>query len=116
MTNCRIPLQGTANMSFHQEADWGECCEPMLLSPNHQNTEVIEISGYKLVYCFGACPRIYRIYQSEQMLGLVFEHLTYWSNEIDNQQYAKPLNAVVAVDDFFKAASMAKKTNENIAA
>ncbi|MBE9211059.1 hypothetical protein IQ244_32160 [Nostoc sp. LEGE 06077] len=103
-------------MSFFQETDWGDCCEKILLPPTHPNAEVIEIPGYKLVYCNGVCPRIYRIYQGEQMLGLVFEHLTYWSNEIDNQQYAKPLNAVIALDDFLLAASMTNKTDEKIAA
>ncbi|MBD2452277.1 hypothetical protein H6G76_35290 [Nostoc sp. FACHB-152] len=50
------------------------------------------------------------------MLGLVFEHLTHWSNEIDNQQYAEPLNAVVALDDFFLAASLSNANDKNIAA
>jgi hypothetical protein len=103
-------------MSFLQEPNWGERCEPILLPPNHPNAEVIEIPGYTLVYCSGACPRIYRIYKDKSMLGLVFEHLTYWSNEIDNQQYVKPLNAVMALDDFLLAANMTKATDENIAA
>ncbi|MBD2458871.1 hypothetical protein H6G80_33055 [Nostoc sp. FACHB-87] len=102
-------------MSFHQEADWGECCEKILLPPTHPNAEVIEIPGYKLVYCNGACPKNYRVYKGESMLGLVFQYITHWSNEIDNEQYAKPLNAVVALDDFL-AASMTITTDESIAA
>ncbi|WP_190709082.1 hypothetical protein [Nostoc sp. FACHB-152] len=86
------------------------------MPPTDSNAEVIKIADYTLIYCSGACPRLYRIYKGEQMLGLVFEHLTHWSNEIDNQQYAEPLNAVVALDDFLLAASLDDKTDENIAA
>src|SRR5690242_18485239 len=101
-------------MSFLQEPDWGECCEPILLSPTHPNAELIEISGYTLVYCSGACPKIYRVYKGESILGLVFQHIIYWTNEIDQKQYTQPLNAAVALDEFILAASMAN--NENIAA
>ncbi|MBD2480355.1 hypothetical protein [Anabaena sp. FACHB-83] len=97
-------------MSFLQDPDWGECCEPILLSPSNPNAELIEISGYTLVYCSGACPKIYRVYKRESMLGLVFEHLTHWTNEIDEKQYAKPFNAAVALDDFFLVASMTNAT------
>ncbi|BBD63266.1 hypothetical protein NIES2109_61160 (plasmid) [Nostoc sp. HK-01] len=107
-------MQNTANMSFFQDPDWGECCEPILLPPTHPNAELIEISGYTLVYCSGACPKIYRVYKGESMLGLVFQHIMYWTNEVDENQYTKPLNAAVALDD--SAASMAKATDENIAA
>ncbi|MBW4564529.1 MAG: hypothetical protein KME32_26030 [Mojavia pulchra JT2-VF2] len=102
-------------MSFLQDPDWGECCELILLSPNHPNAELIEISGYTLVYCNGVCPKIYRVYKCESMLGLVFQHITHWTNEVDEKQYAKPLNAAVALDDFLNTASMAK-TDGNIAA
>ncbi|MBD2458324.1 hypothetical protein H6G80_30185 [Nostoc sp. FACHB-87] len=103
-------------MSFLQDPDWGECCKPILLSPTHPNAELIKISGYTLVYCSGACPKIYRVYKGESMLGLVFQHLTHWSSGVDQIRYAKPLNAVVALDDFLLAASMTKTTDENIAA
>jgi hypothetical protein len=102
-------------MSFFEDPDWGECCEPMLLSPTHPNAELIQIPGYTLVYCYGACPKIYRVYKGESMLGLVFQHITYWSNEVNNNQYAKPLNAVMVLDDVFLAASIDKITDENIA-
>lgn len=103
-------------MSFLQDPDWGDCCEPILLSPNHPNAELIEIPGYTLVYCNGACPKIYRVYKGESMLGLVFQHLTHWSSGIDEIRYAKPLNAAMALDDFLLAASMTKTTDENLAA
>ncbi|MBD2440963.1 hypothetical protein [Nostoc sp. FACHB-110] len=102
-------------MSFVQDPDWGDCCEPILLSPTHPNAELVEIPGYTLVYCNGVCPKIYRVYKGESMLGLVFQHITYWTNEVDANQYAKPLNAAVALDNFLLVASMAKATN-NIAA
>lgn len=109
-------MQTTTNMSFLKDPDWGECCEPMLLSPTHPNAELIQISDYTLVYCYGTCPKIYRVYKGESMLGLVFQHITHWSNEINEQQYTKPLNAAVALDDFLLAASMTRTIDENIAA
>lgn len=41
------------------------------------------------------------------MLGLVFQHITHWANEVDEKQYTKPLNAAVALHDFLSAASIA---------
>ncbi|MCC5640457.1 hypothetical protein LC593_32445 [Nostoc sp. CHAB 5844] len=101
-------------MSFLQDPDWGDCCEPILLSQTHPNAELIEISGYTLVYCKGVCPRIYRVYKDDSMLGLVFQHLTHWSSGVDQIRYTKPLNAVLALDGFLFAASMAD--NKTIAA
>ncbi|WP_157374159.1 hypothetical protein [Nostoc sp. PCC 7107] len=46
------------------------------------------------------------------MLGLVFQHITYWTTEVDEKQYVKPLNAAVALDNFLFAAS----DNKTIAA
>ncbi|MFN6565298.1 MAG: hypothetical protein RMY28_036605 [Nostoc sp. ChiSLP01] len=103
-------------MSILQNPNWGECCEKTLLPPTDPNAELIEIPGYTLVYCNGACPKIYRVYKSKSMLGLVFQHITHWTNEVDEKQYTKPLNAVIALDDFLLAASMTNITNENIAA
>ncbi len=37
--------------------------EKILLPPTDPNAEVMEISGYKLVYVNGACPRNYRVYK-----------------------------------------------------
>jgi hypothetical protein len=78
-----------------QEAELDESQEKILLSPTDPNAEVLKISGYKLVYVKGACPRVYRVYKDNSMLGLVFQHLTHWSNEVDKIRYAKPENAVV---------------------
>ncbi|MEA5508028.1 hypothetical protein VB735_34085 [Halotia wernerae UHCC 0503] len=91
-----------------QADDWGECCEKILLPPTNPNAEIVQISGYKLVYVNGACPRIYRVYKTDSMIGLVFQHITYWSNEVDKIQYAKPLNAVIGLDDFMKLAGKSR--------
>ncbi|MBH8551474.1 hypothetical protein I8751_03575 [Nostocaceae cyanobacterium CENA357] len=48
-----------------QADDWGECCEKLLLPATDSNAEIIEITGYKLVYVNGACLRIYRVYKTE---------------------------------------------------
>lgn len=46
------------------------------------------------------------------MLGLVFEHLTHWSNCVDNIRHEQPLTAVVALDKFMQAAGVIKKAKE----
>jgi hypothetical protein len=115
----RTPIANTTktiDKSFFEDPDWGECCEPILLSPTHPNADVVEIPGYTLVYCYGSCPKIYRVYKGESMLGLVFQHITHWTTEVNEQQYAKPLNAAVALDDFLRAASMTRTIDKNIAA
>ncbi len=98
-----------------QTDDWGECCEKILLPPTDPNAEVIQISGYKLVYVNGACPRIYRVYKAESMIGLVFQHITYWSNEVDEIQYTQALNAVIGLDEFMKLAEKSR-VNKPLAA
>ncbi|MBH8573046.1 hypothetical protein I8752_08465 [Nostocaceae cyanobacterium CENA369] len=106
----------TKTMPFLQDPDWGECCEKILLPPTDPNAEVIDIPGYTLVYCNGACPKNYRVYKADSMIGLVFQHLTHWSNEVDEIRYAQPLSAAMALDDFCKAASMTKAADKSIAA
>jgi hypothetical protein len=34
------------------------------------------------------------------MLGLVFQHITHWANEVDEIRYAKPGDAVVGLEDY----------------
>lgn len=84
----------------------------ILLSPTDPNAEVLDIPGYKLVYCRGACPRVYRAYKGDSMLGLVFEHLTHWSNAVDNIRHEQPLNAAIALDKFMQSAGVIRKANE----
>ncbi len=88
--------------------DWDEHCEKTLLPPTDPNAEIIEISVYKLVYCNGACPKYYRVYKAGSMLGLVFQHISHWSNEVDEIHYTQPLNAVIALEDFPKTTSIDK--------
>ncbi|MBH8554974.1 hypothetical protein I8751_22015 [Nostocaceae cyanobacterium CENA357] len=76
--------------------NWEEESEDkILLPPTDPHAEVLDVSGYKLVYVKGACPRIYRVYRNDSMLGVVFQHLNHWANDIDKIRYAKPRDAVV---------------------
>ncbi|RCJ32448.1 hypothetical protein A6770_18710 [Nostoc minutum NIES-26] len=65
-----------------------ESTEKILLPPDDHNAEVIALAGYKLVYVKGACPKMYRVYKDALMLGVVFQHLTHWSNAINRQNSA----------------------------
>jgi hypothetical protein len=85
----------TANRCLLQDNWLEESPDKILLPPSDPNAEVLEVSGYKLVYVKGACPKVYRVYRNDSMLGLVFQHITHWSNEVDEIRYAKPGDAVV---------------------
>ncbi|MHC5732034.1 MAG: hypothetical protein ACYTXY_49820, partial [Nostoc sp.] len=61
-----------------QEAQSDNPLEKILLPPTDPNAEVQEISPYKLVYVNGACPRTYRVYTDDSMLGVIFQHITHW--------------------------------------
>ncbi|MGJ5632717.1 hypothetical protein [Nostoc sp. CALU 1950] len=74
--------------------------EKILLPPTDPNAEVMEISGYKLVYVNGACPKNYRVYKADSMIGVVFQHITHWSNAVDQIRYAEPVDAAVGLDEF----------------
>ncbi|MEJ6486030.1 hypothetical protein N0Y54_33015 [Nostoc punctiforme UO1] len=85
-----------------QEAQLDEPTEKILLSPTDPNAEVMEILGYKFVYVDGACPRNYRVYKSHSMIGVIFQHITHWSNAVDKIRYAEPVDAAVGLDQFMK--------------
>ncbi|MBD2526210.1 hypothetical protein H6G86_28240 [Nostoc sp. FACHB-133] len=87
-----------------QEAQLDEPTEKILLPPTDPNAEVQEISGYKLVYVNGACPRTYRVYTDDSMLGVIFQHITHWSNAVDKIRYAESVDAAVGLDNFMKVA------------
>ncbi len=88
----------TANRHLFEENGVEESEEKILLPPSDPNADVLDVSGYKLVYVKGACPKIYRVYRDDSMLGLVFQHLTHWSNEVNEIRYAKPGDAVVVLE------------------
>lgn len=83
----------------------------VLLPPTDPNAEILDISGYRLVYCRGVCPRVYRAYKGDLMLGLVFEHLTHWSNAVDNIRHQEPLSAAITLDEFMQVAGVIRKAN-----
>ncbi|WP_335033556.1 hypothetical protein [Nostoc sp.] len=87
-----------------QEADWDESPEKILLPPTDPNAEIIEIPGYTLVYVNGACPRTYRVYTDDSMIGVIFQHITHWSNAVDKIRYAKSVDAAVGLDEFMNVA------------
>ena len=55
-----------------QEAQLDDPREKILLPPTDPNAEVMEIPGFKLVYVGGACPRNYRVYKADSMIGVIF--------------------------------------------
>ncbi|WP_189525276.1 hypothetical protein [Nostoc sp. 'Peltigera membranacea cyanobiont' 232] len=87
-----------------QEAQSDNLREKILLPPTDPNAEVMEIPGYKLVYVNGACPRNYRVYKADCMIGVIFQYITHWSNGVDSLRYAEPVDAAVGLDDFMKVA------------
>ncbi|MBN3925230.1 hypothetical protein [Nostoc sp. NMS4] len=94
---------GTPNMISTlplQEAQLEESLDKILLPPTDPNAEVTQITGYKLVYVDGACPRTYRVYKAHSMIGVIFQHLTHWSNAVDKIRYAESVDAAVGLDEF----------------
>ncbi|MBD2536771.1 hypothetical protein H6G97_49050 [Nostoc flagelliforme FACHB-838] len=89
-----------------------ESLDKILLSPTDPSAEVMEISGYKLVYVNGACPRNYRVYKADSMIGVIFQHITHWFNGVDSLGYAEPVDAVVGLDEFLKVADRLTATTE----
>jgi hypothetical protein len=53
-----------------------------------------------LLFSGGACPRTYRVYKAHSMIGLLFKHITHWSNAVVKIRYANPEDAAVGLDDF----------------
>ncbi|MGJ5629881.1 hypothetical protein [Nostoc sp. CALU 1950] len=95
-----------------QEAQSDDPRERILLPPTDPNAEVMEIPGYNLVYVNGACPRNYRVYKAHSMIGVIFQHITHWSNGVDSLQYAEPVDAAVGLDDYMTMARGSKATTE----
>ncbi|WP_225912466.1 hypothetical protein [Nostoc flagelliforme] len=95
-----------------QEAQSDDLTEKILLPPTDPNAEVQEIPGYKLVYVGGACPRNYRVYKVHSMIGVIFQHITHWSNGVDSLQYAEPVDAAVGLDEFLTVAKILKAATE----
>ncbi|MCC5666960.1 hypothetical protein LC653_24485 [Nostoc sp. CHAB 5784] len=95
-----------------QTAQLDEPTEKILLPPTDPNAEVMEISGYKLVYVGGACPRNYRVYKAHSMIGVIFQHINHWSNGVDSLRYAKPVDAAVGLDEFLNVARIVTTATE----
>ena len=95
-----------------QEAQFEESLDKILLPPTDPNAEVTQIPGYKLVYVNGACPRNYRVYKADSMIGVIFQHITHWSNGVDSLRYTEALDAAVGLDDFMNVAKVSKATTE----
>ncbi|MBD2534012.1 hypothetical protein H6G97_32490 [Nostoc flagelliforme FACHB-838] len=89
-----------------------ESLDKILLSPTDPSAEVTEIPGYKLVYVNGACPRNYRVYKADSMIGVIFQHITHWSNGVDSLRYAEPIDAAVGLDGFMNVARISRTATE----
>ncbi|MDZ8066994.1 MAG: hypothetical protein RMY64_15455 [Nostoc sp. DedQUE08] len=95
-----------------QHTELEESLDKILLPPTDPNAEVQQISGYKLVYADGACPRNYRVYKGDSMIGVIFQHITHWSNGVDSLRYAEPVDAAVGLDEFMTIAGRLTVTKE----
>ncbi len=95
-----------------QQTQLEESLDKILLPPTDPNAEVMEISLYKLVYVGGACPRNYRVYKADSMIGVIFQHINHWSNGMDSLRYAEPIDAAVGLDEFLNVAKVSKATTE----
>jgi hypothetical protein len=95
-----------------QEAQLDNPLEKILLPPTDPNAEVMEILGYKLVYVNGTCPRNYRVYKADSMIGVIFQHITHWSNGVDSLRYAEPIDASVGLDEFLNVARISRTATE----
>jgi hypothetical protein len=98
--------------TFLQQTELEESLDKILLPPTDSNAEVQEIPGYKLVYVGGACPRNYRVYKTHLMIGVIFQHITYWSNAVDKIRYAEPIDAAVGLDEFMTMTGYFTATKE----
>ncbi|MHC5915345.1 MAG: hypothetical protein ACYTXE_31110 [Nostoc sp.] len=83
-----------------QQTEFEESLDKILLPPTDPNAEVTQITRYKLVYVDGACPRTYRVYKAHSMIGVIFQHITHWSNAVDKIRYAESVDAAAGLDDF----------------
>ncbi|MBN3907107.1 MAG: hypothetical protein HWQ35_17860 [Nostoc sp. NMS1] len=99
-----------------QVAELDDSPEKIFLPPTDPNAEIIEIPGYRLVYVNGACPKNYRVYKAHSMIGVIFQHITHWSNAMDQIRYAQAAEAAVGLDDFMKVAKKSRVTDKAIAA
>jgi hypothetical protein len=99
-----------------QQAELDNSLEKILLPPTDPNAEIIEIPGYTLVYVNGACPRNYRVYKAHSMLGVIFQHITHWSNAVDSIRYAQAIDAAIGLDDFMKVVGRFRTTDKPLAA
>ncbi|MEH1865350.1 MAG: hypothetical protein V7K69_10095 [Nostoc sp.] len=99
-----------------QVAQLNDSPEKIFLPPTDPNAEIIEIPGYTLVYVNGACPRNHRVYKGHSMIGVIFQHITHWSNAMDQIRYAQAAEAAVGLDDFMKVAKKSRVTDKAIAA
>ncbi|MBD2247616.1 hypothetical protein [Nostoc sp. FACHB-888] len=95
-----------------QQTQLEEFLDKILLPPSDPNAEVMEISVYILVYVGGACPRNYRVYKADSMIGVIFQHITHWSNGVDSLRYAESVDAAVGLDDFMKVARVSRTAIE----
>lgn len=81
-------------------------------SNNWKKAQKKVTSGYKLVYVGGACPRNYRVYKGDSMIGVIFQYITHWSNRVNSLQYAEALDAAVGLDNFMTMTGYFTATTE----
>ncbi len=69
----------------------------------------VEVGNYTLIHVSSE-PSIktYRCYKNDSMLGVIFQHPTYWSNSVDNLKHFEAIDAAVFLDKFMKRNSNSK--------
>ncbi|MBD2534692.1 hypothetical protein H6G97_36555 [Nostoc flagelliforme FACHB-838] len=52
------------------------------------------------------------MYKADSMIGVIFQHITHWSNGVDSLRYAEPIDAAVGLDEFLNVARISKTPTE----
>jgi hypothetical protein len=111
-----------------QVAELDDSPEKIFLPPTDPNAEIRPIRNSQfavkiiancelvIANCFGACPKNYRVYEGHSMIGVIFQHITHWSNAMDQIRYAQAAEAAVGLDDFMKVANKSRVIDKAIAA
>jgi len=46
------------------------------------------------------------------MIGVIFQHITHWSNGVDSLRYAESVDVAVGLDEFLKVVTISRTATE----